>query len=633
MASTTLAYRSSLRISSLSRSVESVGKVFENAQQTTNAIAATMSSQNEIKRKSISDKTKYFLARREAVRRREQESIIEASSIGGSIKRAGKVVAESTKGFLGRILDFVGTLLVGWLVLNLPVIIDGAKKLIERMQKLVTVMSSAVGNITDFLFSFGQTLGNVLVDVASFNFGNINNSITDGMNKMNESLRRLENDVIQGFDLLTDPIDFGFDNIIDGLGDDGGGGAPPPGEYTPGGIEGPETSGGKVNPQAVYQYLRSKGVSHIHAMGILANIKGESKFVIAADENGKGTKGIGLFQYTYYTRKRAFLNAVPDYKTNWKGQVQFAIGEGVAPQYFRMQFNSPEEAAYWWMDKWERPSSGVYNDRNKEHNEFIRNFKVPQGKQQAAQQTQVGPVKLREGSLRTGDVLTKTIGRGVDYVQITDTFGSREGNHRGLDIGAPSGTYIALRVDCEVVWTGWQDPNNHRKGYGLLIEVWVPSYGVKLRFGHCSGIINTGRKIPAGTSFARVGSTGESTGPHIHFEYSKNMKNTSGSDGDPSPYVSLILLTSYPSAAAASNVITSSKIAAAQIKVDPNKMKNGDKITTERQGEEVVVIKKQSSAQPISPAVIISGGMNMIPGGSELNTFIKNILFLNLANN
>jgi len=183
MASTSLAFRSSLKISSLSKSVASVSRIFESAAKTAGTIASTISDQNQIKKKAISSRSKYFLARREAVRRREQESIIEASSIGGAIKRTGKVVSDSTKGFLGRILDFVGTLLVGWLLLNLPRIIDGAKKLIERMQKLVTTLTSAVGNVTDFLFTFGQLLGGVVADIATFNFGNLGNTISDAMNR------------------------------------------------------------------------------------------------------------------------------------------------------------------------------------------------------------------------------------------------------------------------------------------------------------------------------------------------------------------------------------------------------------------------------------------------------------------
>lgn len=619
MASTTLAYKSSLRISTLSKSVASVGKVFESAAQTTSNIALTLSNQNEIKRKSISSRNKYFLARREAVRRREQESIIEASSISGAIKRTGKVVAESTKGFLGRILDFVGTLMVGWLLLNLPRIIDGAKKLIERMQKLVTTLSSAVGNVTDFLFSFGQMLGGILIDVSSFNFGNIKNTISDGMSNMNESLRKLENDVIQGINLLTRPIDFGFDGVIGGELPPGAQPGTGQGTYTPGGIDGPEVSGGRVNPQAVYQYLRSKGLSHIHAMGILANIQGESGFQIGVTEKGGSRQGIGLFQYTYPSRKNAFLKAVPDYRTNWKGQVDFAIGvDKNTPIYLAKQFATPEQAADDWMRNWENPDRAVYAARRKIHNDFIKGFKTPQA-------GRTGPVKLGPKLSGGQDVSGMIATKGVGYAEITDVYGSRGGKHGGIDIAAPMGTYIALRVDCEVVGT-----KNDRGGYGLVVDVWVPQYGVQLRFGHCSKLLITSGKIPAGKSFAVVGSTGKSTGPHIHFEYSTKYNDTGyGGSGDPSPYVPLILLTS--SISYSERYVSSTKPSAAQISVTDNKQV-AQRITTERKGEEVVIIRGAQQGEPVSPASIISTGSRMITGGRGLNTFIKDVLFLNLAN-
>ena len=111
-----------------------------------------------------------------------------------------------------------------------------------------------------------------------------------------------------------------------------------------------------------------------------------------------------------------------------------------------------------------------------------------------------------------------------------------------MDIGAPKGTYIALRVDCEVVATA-----NQSGGYGLVIDVWVPQYGVQLRFAHNSSIIIKSGKIPAGTSFARVGSTGKSTGPHIHLEADTRKGSASyGGSMDPSRFVPLISLTKSP---------------------------------------------------------------------------------------
>jgi muramidase (phage lysozyme) len=132
----------------------------------------------------------------------------------------------------------------------------------------------------------------------------------------------------------------------------------------------------------------------------------------------------------------------------------------------------------------------------------------------------------------------------IDYVQVTSLRGNREGGyHGGMDIAAPTGTYIALGVDCEVVAT-----DNQPEGYGRVIDVWISQYGVQLRFAHNSSIIITSGKIPSGTSFARVGSTGKSTGPHIHLEADTRKGSASyGGSMDPSRFVPLISLTKSPS--------------------------------------------------------------------------------------
>ncbi len=154
-------------------------------------------------------------------------------------------------------------------------------------------------------------------------------------------------------------------------------------------------SGGRVDPKTVYTYLRSKGISHNHALGITANIKGESEFEIGVTEKGDSKSGVGLFQYSN-VRKPAFLKAVPDYKKNWKAQIDYAINEDRAPEYLKRQFSSPEEAAYWWMHNWERPAGRVYNDRNKKHNDFIKSFKVPD--KEKPQQAQTKPAGAAQTS-------------------------------------------------------------------------------------------------------------------------------------------------------------------------------------------------------------------------------------------
>ena len=133
-----------------------------------------------------------------------------------------------------------------------------------------------------------------------------------------------------------------------------------------------KVSSGAVNPKLIYDYLKSLGVSHTHALGILANIKGESDFVPGVSESDG--PGVGLFQYSDNDRKPKFLRAVPNYKTDWRGQISYAIKEDRAPEYLGISFSSPQEAAEWWMNKWERPDPYVKSGRRTKHNQFIASF-------------------------------------------------------------------------------------------------------------------------------------------------------------------------------------------------------------------------------------------------------------------
>ena len=122
-------------------------------------------------------------------------------------------------------------------------------------------------------------------------------------------------------------------------------------------------------PRQAYDYMRALGVSDIHAKGILANIEGESKFQTGEDQ-GDGGMSAGLFQM-YDSRKRAMIQAVPDWKTNWRGQIKHALQDDRAPEYLQMDFNSPEEAADWFLENYERPAMEHRPGRRELNRSFI----------------------------------------------------------------------------------------------------------------------------------------------------------------------------------------------------------------------------------------------------------------------
>ena len=54
-------------------------------------------------------------------------------------------------------------------------------------------------------------------------------------------------------------------------------------------------------------------------------------------------KGIGLFQFTFPTRKEGLLKNVPDYKTNWKGQIDYFLMEPEAKGYLNQNFKTSND--------------------------------------------------------------------------------------------------------------------------------------------------------------------------------------------------------------------------------------------------------------------------------------------------
>ena len=91
-------------------------------------------------------------------------------------------------------------------------------------------------------------------------------------------------------------------------------------------------------------------------------------------------------------------------------------------------------------------------------------------------------------------------------------FGKRRVFHSGLDIAAPRGTAIKAPANGTVVHSGWMG------GYGRTI-VLSHSKGLTTLYGHCSKLlVRKGAKISRGQTIALVGSTGRSTGNHLHFE-------------------------------------------------------------------------------------------------------------------
>lgn len=111
---------------------------------------------------------------------------------------------------------------------------------------------------------------------------------------------------------------------------------------------------------------------------------------------------------------------------------------------------------------------------------------------------------------------------------ISSRFGRRYGRpHRGVDIPAVKGVHIVSALDGEVIYSG-----NGLKGYGNLTIVKHKNNFVTVYAHAKKNLTRRGQKVLQGQPIAQIGSTGRSTGPHLHFELRKNNNAI-----DPLPYL------------------------------------------------------------------------------------------------
>jgi len=94
----------------------------------------------------------------------------------------------------------------------------------------------------------------------------------------------------------------------------------------------------------------------------------------------------------------------------------------------------------------------------------------------------------------------------------SDPFGRGPAMHSGLDFRGDAGDPVRATASGTVTTAGWNG------GYGKMVEI-EHGHGLSTRYGHLSAIdVKVGQSIRVGQTVGRIGSTGRSTGPHLHYE-------------------------------------------------------------------------------------------------------------------
>jgi murein DD-endopeptidase MepM/ murein hydrolase activator NlpD len=153
----------------------------------------------------------------------------------------------------------------------------------------------------------------------------------------------------------------------------------------------------------------------------------------------------------------------------------------------------------------------------------------------------------------------------LDTVRITSSFGMREHPilgytrmHMGIDFGAPTGTPVYAAGDGVVEKAAWTN------GYGRWLQI-KHAGGIETGYGHLSRwAVKQGEHVHQGQVVAYVGSTGMSTGPHLHFEEMVNGQKVNPSKLKSPPSVALAgkELAAFKAEKARIDALVSQKVAA-----------------------------------------------------------------------
>lgn len=108
----------------------------------------------------------------------------------------------------------------------------------------------------------------------------------------------------------------------------------------------------------------------------------------------------------------------------------------------------------------------------------------------------------------------------------TDPFNGQRAMHKGVDFAGKEGSNVVATASGVVTYSG------ERWGYGLMVEI-NHGNGLATRYGHAKELlVNPGDIVKPGQAIAKMGSSGRSTGPHVHYEVLKN-----GRQVNPHPYI------------------------------------------------------------------------------------------------
>ena len=635
----------------------------------------------EIFSSTLEDRRKRDLA----TRRREREDEIETKKtvFTGGIDSALQAASASGGSFLGKLVKALGFITAGWILRRLPTWIGYAKEFIARIEELGRITRSFVGNITSFFSNLFNTLGELKNNLLRFDLFDSQRNVRNSFDELTKSIDGMEKDFEDAINVFTTDLTKQIDGVRVGsysgeeVPEQKEGFTPSPPDST-GDYESAPSSSGSSSGGGRWKPIldmiasgESTTSGGYDAMYPGRNTRKEGKPVsemtiteaakYAGDRfDGKGNYAVGRYQFTTVISqaKSAGLNPDKDLfspANQDKMAVTIIEGKRRGKDWLSGKITD-EQFGVLLANEWaalKRPSGvGSYDGdgRNKATTEWAtvksalsqvksgssQTTQQNQQPSQPSQQTKVTPLSTKVPALFKGE----GIGAGR--------------NHMGRDIATEAGTALVAFTDGTIITTGLDNG-----GYGYYV-VWKDSSGVEHLYGHMleKPSFARGQKVSRGTILGRVGSTGRSSGPHLHWEISPRVGEVGYKRSNAIDPLSYGFSMSLPFAQKVSkedigkNIlgdkqkqqptltqkpsISSPTPSPAQVSTAPTQQAQqqvAQQITPERKAQDIVaVVPPSTPQQPAVSQVSAPSQQQSVPSmGDLLNNFMKQKFLLDLS--
>jgi len=444
------------------------------------------------------------------------ESAMENSS-KFSMNLVNKVPQFAVDAF-ARIMNFLGIYLIGWITDKLPKIINAIKDLNQRIQKMGEIVTNLANKSLAIVTSMGNLIAAKTKQIATLDFSDKSGDVKKAQDQLDAAYDSMESDFAMAQKIFTAPL--GSFPVGDAPTGDGGITSDPSFSKE---ITADERAAlavlakyesGAAGYDAVNQ-IGTKGGRGV-GDGYSGNIKGMSQ------HGGRSLEDMTIGEIKALQREERISNAewISKGKLHAVGRYQF-IGNTLPGVAARAGFSDDTKFTRAVQDKM---AIQLIKERG------ISPWVGPSDKASAAERALVRKVQLGQGGGNGGSIIrphkvAPTIMGGGRV--LTSGMGMRglalsPGMHMGVDVSGRTGEPLQAFTDGVVEATGYQST-----GYGNYIN-WVDSKGVGHFYAHMNkpAFVRKGTRVKKGTILGELGSTGRSSGPHLHWETATNPADT-----------------------------------------------------------------------------------------------------------